>query len=706
MSGVERTRCARLAVAVAAIGAAFAASPAFADCAGWDPVGAVSRYGARPVTAQDLVELVNFGRPDAEPVGGPSPLGVSPDGRYVATVLQRADVAANGFCQAVVLIDLTGRSVPRVLDRGGDFLMTSYAAFGRYTKNGYPQLDAARFSADGRSVAYLKRVDGRTQVWLARLDGPAKTLSEAVSDVKAWAWSRDGRSLIYAYDEGGDAAAAAIEAEGRSGWHYDERMSPMAGLRPQIPAPLLRRVVSIDPATSATAMADADQRAWLAKGGMPAPNEARDGEGGRAAAITPLSATAFGPSRLTVTGPGKATIACPPAACVGRLTDLWWDGSDLLFQRFEGWNDRYTAFYTWSSGRGQPRRIVQTDDLLEGCQPARAELICVRQGATQPPRLVAIDMVSGRQRVLFDPNPGFAALTLGRVERLEWRNNIGREAYGDLVLPPGYKGGRLPVIVVQYRSRGFLRGGTGNDYPIQLFALRGFAVLSLDRPALFAANDLSITSLDAFWRANQRDWADRRSADSAIHAGLDLLVARGVADPARLALTGLSDGSSSVRFALIRSRRFAAVAISTCCVDETADDIVGPGWEKSSLTTGSPPSAPIDTEFWKPYSLALNAERMDTPILMQLSDFELLTGVHAYTALKAFDQPVDLYFYPDEYHFKWQPEHRMAVYARDLDWFSFWLQGREDPAPEKAAEYARWRAFRVARTTRGTSSRP
>ena len=45
MSGVERTRCARLAVAVAAIGAAFAASPAFADCAGWDPVGAVSRYG-------------------------------------------------------------------------------------------------------------------------------------------------------------------------------------------------------------------------------------------------------------------------------------------------------------------------------------------------------------------------------------------------------------------------------------------------------------------------------------------------------------------------------------------------------------------------------------------------------------------------------------------------------------------------------------
>jgi len=34
------------------------------------------------------------------------------------------------------------------------------------------------------------------------------------------------------------------------------------------------------------------------------------------------------------------------------------------------------------------------------------------------------------------------------------------------------------------------------------------------------------------------------------------------------------------------------------------------------------------------------------------------------------------------------------VYERNLDWFSFWLQGSEDPDPEKAEQYARWRVLR------------
>lgn len=684
-------------------------SPAAASCASWRPVTTTSRYSARAVTAQDLIELVNFGRPDAESVGGPSPLGVSPDGRLVAVVLQRAELSTNGFCQAVVLIDRSGRNPPRVLDRGGEFLMTVYAAFGRYTKNGFPLLNAARFSPDGRWIAYLKRVGGRTQLWGVKLDGrPAAMLSHAPADVTSWAWSADRAALTYGFAQGREAAEAAIALEGRSGWHYDDRMSPMAGLRPQIVAPLPEDDVTLDPETGALGSALARDRALVSRGGFEPVTGPRPGGHGTTASLVPLAPTGFAPLRLKVTGSNNVPITCGVAACIGHLTGLWWGsgGRTLTFQRTEGWNDRFSALYRWSPGRGQPRRLLETDDLVEGCVPAGQELLCLRQGATQPPRLVAFDVWSGRQRVLFDPNPGFRRLTLGSVQRLEWRNTGGREAYGDLVLPPGYKGGRLPVVVVLYRSRGFLRGGTGNDYPIQLFALRGFAVLSIDRPALYAAGDLSIRSVDAFWRANFHDWADRRSVDSALHAGLDLLVARGVADPHKLALTGLSDGASTVRFALVNSRRFAAAAISTCCVDESADEVVGPAWEQSSLATGSPKAAPIDIAFWRPYSLALNADRMDTPILMQLADSELLTGVHAFTALRSYGQPVDLYFYPDEYHIKWQPEHRRAVYERDLDWFSFWLQGHEDPAPDKAKEYARWRAFRATRSASRATPAP
>lgn len=680
-----------------ALGLLVAVPAARAGCDGWNPIAGAGSYGTRAITARDLIELVNFGRPDVEPLGGPSAFGVSPDGRWIATVLQRADLATNGFCQALVVIDRRQRVPPRLLDRGGDFLLATYSDDGHYDSNGVPRLNAARFSPDGRTIAYLKRVDGHTRLWVAGVDGARPmAISPATRDVTKWGWRMGAPALVYAYEEGGANAAAGIEAEGQGGWHYDRRVAPMLGLRPQIPAPLPETVEAVSVADgSAVSVSPADRAALDGDGDTPL-GQHRPGAGGRIAWAERLRNYAFSPLRIQMRGVTGQAIPCVAAACTGHIAGLWWvdAGQTLLFLKLEGWNDRFTALYRWTPGYGQPRRMLQSDDVIEGCTPTGGELICTRQGSTQPPRLVAIDARSGGQRILFDPNPGFGTLVLGRVERLEWRNNVGREVYGDLVLPPDYRGGRLPTIVVLYRSRGFLRGGTGNDYPIQLFARRGFAVLSIGRPALFAEADPAINDDDAFWRANTRDWADRRSVDSAIQSGLDLLVAKGIADPSRLALTGLSDGASSVRFALIASKRYAAAAISTCCVDESSDDVVGPGWVTESAKLGYPPAAPVDDKFWQPYSLALNAFKIRTPLLMQLADSELLSSFHAYTALEAAGQPVDLYFYPNEFHFKWQAAHRQAVYDRNLDWFYFWLQRREDPNPAKAAQFVRWRALR------------
>jgi len=697
VSAVAFNRLRRAALATAAFGLFITAASARADCDSWDPVASAGSYGARPITSRNLIELVNFGRPDVEPLGGPSAFGVSPDGRWIATVLQRADLATNGFCQALVVIDRRHRLPPRVLDRGGDFLLATYSDDGHYDSNGVPRLNAARFSGDGRAIAYLKRVDGKTRLWVADLDArrPA-AVSPPTRNVTKWSWRAGPPVLVYAYDEDGAKAAAAIEAEGRSGWHFDRRVAPMLGLRPQIPAPLPETVEAVDVESGASVpVAPADRASLHGDGDIPL-GQHRQGAGGRVAWAERLRNYAFSPLRIEMRGEAGLAIPCAAAACTGRIAGLWWvdAGRTLVFLKLEGWNERFTSLYRWTPGHGQPRRLLQTDDVIEGCSPTAGDLVCTRQGATQPPRLVAIDTRAGRQRILLDPNPGFGALVLGGVERLEWRNNVGRQVYGDLVLPPDYKGGRLATIVVLYRSRGFLRGGTGNDYPIQLLANRGFAVLSIGRPALFAVGDPAVNDDDSFWRANTRDWADRRSVDSAIQSGLDLLVAKGIADPSRLALTGLSDGASSVRFALIASKRYAAAAISTCCVDESSDDVVGPGWVTESAKLGYPPAAPVDDKFWRPYSLALNASEIRTPLLMQLADSELLSSLHAYTALEAAGQPVDLYFYPNEFHFKWQPTHRQAVYDRNVDWFSFWLQHREDPAPDKAGQYSHWRMLR------------
>jgi hypothetical protein len=45
---------------------------------------------------------------------------------------------------------------------------------------------------------------------------------------------------------------------------------------------------------------------------------------------------------------------------------------------------------------------------------------------------------------------------------------------------------------------------------------------------------------------------------------------------------------------------------------------------------------------------------------------------------------------------KHQPRHRYEIYERNLDWFSFWLQDKENPDPVKRQQYERWRAMRDA----------
>lgn len=78
------------------------------------------------------------------------------------------------------------------------------------------------------------------------------------------------------------------------------------------------------------------------------------------------------------------------------------------------------------------------------------------------------------------------------------------------------------------------------------------------------------------------------------------------------------------------------------------------------------------------------------------ADSEYLLTLPTFTALREAGAPVDLYVFPDEFHAKWQPAHRLAVWERTLRWFGFWFDlpplAGQPPAP--AGEVARWRAWR------------
>ncbi|RYD46025.1 MAG: peptidase, partial [Sphingomonadales bacterium] len=143
------------------------------------------------------------------------------------------------------------------------------------------------------------------------------------------------------------------------------------------------------------------------------------------------------------------------------------------------------------------------------------------------------------------------------------------------------------------------------------------------------------------------------------------------------------------------SKRFKAAAMSTCCDDRLTSLVLGgEAWGGENRRSGYPLSVDDDREYWKPISLSVNARRITTPILFQLADREVGLALESYGALREAGKPVEMRIYPDEYHNKVQPRHRLAVYERNIDWFAFWLRNTEDPDPGKQEQYARWRMLR------------
>lgn len=675
----------------------------------------VARTAPRPVSPRDLVRLRDIGYPDPLLSGGPSPLALAPDGRRIAFVINRADPDANSYCRALVVLPLAPGAQPRIVDTGGELITITDVQRGMFVRGGFPALVVPVWSPDGRWLAYLKRTGGSTQVWRVRSDGGgAAQVTRLATDVEQLAWSADGRRIVFATRPAKAAISQAITEEGRKGWLYDERVVTFSGPRPQIreaDAPLA--AFSVDPVSGAIAPAAPGESGRLDPGGgneptATAPAIARNG----AKAWVELKGLASAsPSALHVTGPAGRVADCAAPTCSGGIIGLWWsaDGDALFYLRRQGWNREEAALYRWRPGSATPRLVFRTLDALTGCIMAGERLACGRENATTPRYLALIDLKDGRSTQLFDPNPEFANIRLGPVVRLRWRNDRGLEAWGDLALPPDRKPGeKLPLVVVQYSSRGFLRGGTGDEYPVFAFAQRRIAVLALERPPFVASLDPNIKDWDAFAAANDRGWADRRSLLSAIETGVAQAVARGSADPARIGITGLSDGATTARFALINSRLFAAASISSCCLEPwTVNTYVGIAFAKFIQGIGYPSLIRPDPRFWRDMSIAQNAARIDTPLLMQLNDDDgYVMALEAFESLREWGKPVEMYVFPNEYHVKWQPEHRLAVYNRNLDWFGFWLRGVEDPAPDKAAQYARWRAMRARLQQRKTGRLP
>jgi len=656
------------------------------------------------MTGADLAGLKDIG-------GDTGSFEVSPDGSHIAFQLQQADVANRTYKVNWFVVPTTGGG-PVSFGNGGELVLNSMS-WGRSI--GARAEPSVKWSPDSRWIAYLRKDASSVQLWRSRTDGSQQTqLTHNAADVLNFAWAADGQSLYLEVGRNRNSMRAADQKEGDQGYLLDERFFADGRLRPlwyacekspKEPIPESQRcvpalwVVDLKKQEERPAN-DQDKLVYKALTAHPTTpgigknrsvrDVVRNTDGSHIGWLeneNPVELPGY-TAPLTLYSDG---IRCEALQCQGQLRKLWWDRDRIVFLRKEGHAYGQTALYVWTPGKQNvPRLILRSYDKLESCQISDARLICLHEAPTMPRRLVSIDINSGKFSTVFDPNPGFAQFKLGKVERLEWHDAFGNPTFGHLVLPLDYRRGkRYPMVIVQYRSRGFLNGGVGDEFPIFPMAAKGFVVLSFDCPTdwdqqarLDFAKDIKKGITETL-----KDGYEKKMDLSALEIIIDRLDKRGLIDPRRVGITGLSHGADNVQYALAHSQYFAVAA-------------TGGAWTPSMYFYLSPNDRyrrNFVKTIWKASEgsdLFENVDKVTAPWLIQASDAELLAVLPIHIALKEAGKPVETYVFPDEYHIKWQPQHKIAVGERAIDWFRFWLQNYEDTDPAKAGQYKRWREMR------------
>ena len=666
----------------------------------------------KAISAKDLLSLRSIG-------GYTGNVSVSPDGQLVAFQLQDPDFSTHTYNLRWYAMRVDGH-VPTYLGSGGD-LMLQPAAFGR--SSGSRAELVARWSPNSEWVAYLRKTGGEVQVWRSRADGSLQEqVTHNAADVMGFAWTADGAAIYYTVGRDRDSLQSADEREGNSGYLVDDRFMPpyqtkplrftcgesVWGVQPPEsercrPLTWLSRFDGVDRRATAE-----EERTFERQLAPQMPLDSSEVSKVRGVAWNAArDRVAWLKNRDADRNPGESApltlfidgTQCAAPECTGQLKQIWWVGNELVFLRSEGHAYSIPTLYALKFTRRGPQVFYRREGTLNSCGVAGRTLICLEETPTHPRSIVRIGL-DGSKGTLFDPNPDFPCFEIGTVERIEWEDGFGNDTFAHLVYPPGYqRKSRYPLVIVQYRSRGFLNGGVGDEYPIYPLAADGFLVLSFDRPDDWNLSaHHSENTLAGVAASEAEEWKDgykERRKLSALEIILDRLDRRGIVDLKRIGITGLSDGADTVDYALFSSNLFAAAAMSGDWSPEyyslTTNDAMR-GLIRGFLHVGSGDQV---VEKWAPLSIAHRAGSVTAPLLIQVPDTELVQTAPIYVALKDAGKPVEAYVFPDENHIKWQPQHKLAVAERAIDWFRFWLQDREDKNPTKLDQYQRWRQLRA-----------
>ncbi len=510
------------------------------------------------------------------------------------------------------------------------------------------KVDAPRWSADGGSIAFLyvpnvetdpvvvDAVPAFNRVWILNLEsGDLKVVTPEDVHVFEYDWSPDGKTL---------AVLTSPHPNPMEGWYSAQ-------------------LHTVDLATGKF-----QQTCTI-------PNQL-----GRLSFSPDSSTIAFVSGVMSDEGNVSGEVYTVPAAggVVRNLTPginysvTWieWRAEGILYggrqidSAVAGWIDPVT---------GEQRLLSKGMYSINGWGAQRLHPACngtfaaLRESFTEPPNVYLGSLSSGEWTRLTDLPYDLTVFPPLNVENKHWHGTDGQPVHGFLIYPPDYVPGK------PYPLFAHVHGGPSWSYVPRYVSPWERLLLELGCIVYMPNPRGSWGRGNAFQSANVGDLGGGDWQD--INAGVDALVADGIADPEHLAVGGWSYGGYLTTWIVTQTDRFRCAVAGASITNYESNYGVVPNREWQTTMFGS--NVYDDFDLHRSRSPIAFANRVKTPTLLVHGERDEAAptnqSVEFYTALKHFGVPAQLVLYPREPHGFQERAHQIDLYQRIVGWVSQYL---------------------------------
>ena len=654
--------------------------------------------GGRPMTIQDLIGAVRVADPR-----------LSPDGRRVLYLRTTTDLEAGRRNADIWSVETDGGS-PRALIEGDKSEHT------------------ARWSPDGRQIAFISNRDGSNQVYLADADGGnvRKVTDLAMGVQPPLVFSPDGQRLAFVSDVYPECPDEACNARRKADAaknpvkvrrltrllyrHWDEwrenirhhifvvdlESRKAKDLTPgDFDAPPVQQeeaAVAFTPDGRHLAFVSNregnDREAWSTNNDV----WLVPSDGGEARRLTPNPAADVQP----VFSRDGRTLFVRSQRRPGFESDRWYleahdlrtgarrtlfESPDLSVADFALSTDGASIYFTASqearehlwvvpAAGGTPTRVAQGGTITSP-QPGSGFVVFTRSTLTSPPDIFRVPASGGEPRALTAANDDLLdEVAFPKPESHTVKGAGGTPIQYWLVKPPGFDPSRrYPVVfMIHGGPQGAWEDAWSTRWNPSLWAAQGWVVV--------APNPRGSTGFgQPFVDAITGDWAGKVMVD--LDAVFDEVASLPFTDASRMGIAGASYGGYAVNWIIGHTDRFAAAV--------THDGVFN--LESMALTTeelwftewefGGAPWTSRAREAFLQASPHLHVHKVKTPTLIITNELDFRVpvdqGLQLFTALRRQGVEAEALVFPDEGHWVLGAENSRVWHEAVFGWLHKYL---------------------------------